>query len=110
MGAEEEVVTLKQKRKEIPSHLTLAELPAVERFEQLSRAKKHLVDMIKMVPYRAETALAMSLRQHMARTDDARALLREIFVSAADLYPDETANTATMDLESPHLGRSADLL
>ena len=90
---EEEVATLKQKRKEVPSHLTLGELPPAERFQQFSRAKKHLVDTIKMVAYRAETALAMSLRQHMARTDDARALLREIFVAAADLCPDETAGT-----------------
>ena len=40
----------------------------------------------------------MSLRQHMARTDDARALLREIFVAAADLCPDETAGTLTVSL------------
>lgn len=95
---EKEVQTLKQKRKEVPSHLTLGELPPAERFQQFSRAKKHLVDTIKMVAYRAETALAMSLRQHMARTDDARALLREIFVTAADLYPDETAGTLTVNL------------
>jgi len=62
---EKEVATLKQKRKEVPSHLTLGELPPAERFQQFSRAKKHLVDTIKMVAYRAETALAMSLRQHM---------------------------------------------
>jgi hypothetical protein len=95
---EKEVATLKQKRKEVPSHLTLGELPPAERFQQFSRAKKHLVDTIKMVAYRAETALAMSLRQHMARTDDARALLRQIFVTAADLCPDETAGTLTVNL------------
>jgi len=95
---EKEVAALKQKRKELPSHLTLGELPPAERFQQFSRAKKHLVDTIKMVAYRAETALAMTLRQHMARTDDARALLREIFVTAADLCPDETAETLTVNL------------
>ena len=95
---EKEVETLKQKRKEVPSHLTLGELPPAERFQQLSRAKKHLVDTIKMVAYRAETALAVSLRQHMARTDDARALLREIFVTAADICPDEPAGTLTVNL------------
>ena len=95
---EKEVAALKQKRKETPSHLTLGELPPAERFQQFSRARKHLVDTIKMVAYRAETALAMSLRQHMARTDDARALLREIFVGAADLCPDEAAGTLTVNL------------
>jgi len=95
---EKEVATLKQQRRETPSHLTLGELPPAERFQQFSRAKKHLVHTIKMVAYRAETALAMSLRQHMARTDDARALLREIFLTAADLCPDETAGTLTVNL------------
>lgn len=95
---EKEVATLKQQRKALPSHLTLGELPPAERFQQFSRAKKHLVDTIKMVAYRAETALAMSLRQHMVRTDDARALLREIFVTAADLCPDEAAGTLTVNL------------
>ena len=57
-----------------------------------------MVDTIKMVAYRAETALAMSLRTDMARTDDARALLREIFVATADLCPDEIAGTLTVNL------------
>ena len=95
---EQELETLKQKRKQVPAHVTLGELPAAERFQQFARAKKHLVDTVKMVAYRAETALAMSLRAHMARTDDARALLREIFVTAADLSPDEAAGTLTVNL------------
>jgi hypothetical protein len=95
---EKERETLKQQRKETPSHLTLGELPPAERFQQFSRAKKHLVDTIKMVAYRAETALAVSLRQYMARTDDARALLREIFVAPADLCPDEVTGTLTVSL------------
>jgi hypothetical protein len=69
---------------------------------QLSRRQAEYgageLDTIKMVAYRAETALAMSLRQHLARTDDARALLREIFVAAAALCPDETAGTLTVNL------------
>lgn len=95
---EQELATLKLKRKELPSHITLAELPTPDRFKQFLRAKKHLVDTIKMVAYRAETALAMSLRSLMARTDDARALLREIFTASADLSPDESAGTLTVSL------------
>ena len=57
-----------------------------------------------MVAYRAEIALATSLRQHMARTDDARALLREIFITSAELCPDETAGILTVNLH--HLGNA----
>ncbi len=95
---EQELESLKGKRKQIPSHLTLAELPEADRFKQFVRARKHLMDTIKMVAYRAETALAMSLRQYMKRTDDARALLRAIFVTEADICPDETAGTLTVSL------------
>ena len=95
---EKEVETLKKKRQEVPSPLTLGEWPPAERFPQFSWAKKHWGDTIKMVAYRAETALAMSMRQPLARTDDARAWLREIFVAAADLCPDETAGTLTVNL------------
>ena len=47
-------------------------------------------------PYRVRFVIIFDregLRQHIARTDDARALLREIFVTAADFCPDETAGT-----------------
>jgi hypothetical protein len=95
---DQELAGLKQQRKQVPAHVTLGELPPADRFQQLARAKKHLVDTIKMVAYRAETALAMSLREHLNRTDDARALLRAIFVTAADLAPDEAAGTLTVSL------------
>ena len=49
-----------------------------------------------MVADRAESALAMSLRAHLARTDEARAWWREIFVTAADLGPEEAAGTLTV--------------
>lgn len=101
---EQERGVLQQKRPQGPSHLTLGELLPADRFQQFSRAKKHWVDPIKMVAYRAETALAMSWRAHRARTGDARALLREIFVTAADLCPDETAGTLTVNL--PHLSNA----
>lgn len=95
---EQELQALKQQKKEVPSHVTLGDLPKEQQFQQFCRARKHLVDTIKMVAYRAETAMAMSLREHMARTDDARALLREIFQTEADLYPDESAGTLTVQL------------
>ncbi len=97
-GLEKEVADLKAQRKALPAHVTLKDLPPAERFQQLARPKKHLVDTIKMVAYRAETALAVSLREHLKRTDDARALLREIFTAPADLLPDPSAKTLTVSL------------
>jgi hypothetical protein len=50
---------------------------------------KHLTDTIKMVAYRAETALVRCLAPHYARTDDeGRALIREMLSSSVDVLPD----------------------
>ena len=95
---EKEVVTLKQKRQEVPSHLTLGELPPTERFQQFSRAKKHLVDTIKMVAHPGRNRLG----DVPAPVDDpdqrCAGIATRDFVTAADLYPDETAGTLTVNL------------
>ena len=43
---------------------------------------------MKMIAYRAETAMASIVREVLARKDDARSLLRDLFRSEADLVPD----------------------
>jgi hypothetical protein len=53
---------LKAKRKETAHHIRIEELPEQARFLQLSTQSKQLVDTIKMIAYRAETAMANSLR------------------------------------------------
>jgi prepilin-type processing-associated H-X9-DG protein len=87
---------LKRQRKALPHHITIAELPDEERFEQLSTQSKHLIDTIKMVAYRAETAMAQLAREQMSREDDARSLLRGLYSTEVDLLPDENAGTLTV--------------
>jgi len=55
-----------------------------------------LTDTVKMIAYRAETALVGLLRPHLAKEEEARALVRELFVSAADLVPNEQEKTLTI--------------
>lgn len=93
-----DLAALKEKRKETPKHLTLAELPQSERFVQLAPTRKRLVDTIRMIAYRAETAIAITLRDLLARPDDARSLAREIFAADADLLPDTQQGTLTVRL------------
>jgi len=55
---------------------------------KLSPEAKHLADTIKMVAYRAETALVRCLAHHYAKTeDDGRALIREMLLTSADILP-----------------------
>lgn len=87
---------LKAERKAAGKHIELKDLPDQERFSQLTTAKKHLLDTIKLIAYRAETSMTEVVRETMARTDDARALIRQIFNSSADLRPDPVNETLTV--------------
>jgi prepilin-type processing-associated H-X9-DG protein len=98
---------LKAQRKAVEHHITIAELPDEERFKQLSTQSKQLIDTIKMVAYRAETAMVQMAREVMQREDDARSLLRSLYGTEADLVPDEKAGTLTVRVHH-QASRSAD--
>ena len=91
-----ELGELKAQRKAVKQHTTIGELPEEERFKQLSTQSKQLIDTIKMVAYRAETAMVQTAREVMRREDDARSLLRALYGTEADLLPDEKAGTLTV--------------
>ena len=93
-----EVEQLEAKRKVTPRHLSFEELPEEAKFERLRVHSKHLIDTIKMIAYRAETAMAYVLRETMSRPDDARTLLRALYSTEADLLPDESNNILTVRL------------
>ena len=95
---EKKLAQLKLERKATTRHLTLKELPEAERFSQLRTTKKHFVDTIKLIAYRAETALVALAREKLSRSDDARSLIRQIFESAVDLCPNAEQKTLTVRL------------
>ena len=85
---EHELADITRQLTTTPSHLAWDELPETDKFQRLAPSRKQLVDTVKMIAYRAETALASIVREELARTDDARSLLRDLFCSEADLLPD----------------------
>ena len=92
-------------RKETPHHIPVKDLPEEIRFTRLLPERKHFIDTIKMISYRAETSMVGILREKMARADDARALLRQIYDTESDLAPDLQAGTLTVTLH--HLTQAA---
>ena len=85
-----ELNQVKQRLKGTPKHMAWDELPAEQKFERLASSRKRLTDTVKMIAYRTETAMTTIVREELARKDDARALLRDLFRSEADLLPDTT--------------------
>ena len=85
---EEKLTELKASRKTIPSHIEYKNLPKEDQFKKISPPKKYLVDTIKMIAYRAETAMANLIAPHLRKTDAARSLIRQILMTDADMTPD----------------------
>jgi hypothetical protein len=100
-----DIEQLKLQRKQTPHHIPVKDLPESERFSRLLTERKHFVDTIKLLAYRAETSMASLLRDKLNRTDDARALLRHIYDTEVDLIPDLQTKTLTVRLH--HLTQSA---
>jgi hypothetical protein len=93
-----ELQQLLAKRKEIPKKVKIDSLPEDQRPTRLLPLNKMLSDTVKMIAYRAETAVVALLRRHLNKEDEARALVRELFVSAADIEPDDAAKTLTIKI------------
>jgi hypothetical protein len=87
---------LKKQRKATPHHIPVKDLPPADRFNRLLPERKHFIDTTKMISYRAETSMVAILREKMARADDARTLLRQIYDTECDLIPDLQAHTLTV--------------
>lgn len=91
----------------LPERVPLNTVMDPARIVKLAPEAKHLTDTIKMLVYRAETALTGSIAPHFARTDEeGRALLREIFLSSADILPEPEQHRLTVRVHSLANARS----
>jgi hypothetical protein len=91
-----ELARLRAERKATPRKVTIDSLPEDQRPTQLPPLNKMLCDAVKMIAYRAETALVAILQRHLKKEEEARALVRELFVTSADIEPNNAASTLTI--------------
>lgn len=90
----------KEERKELDKYVKVIDLPDEETFRQLASSRKHLVDTVKMTAYRAETAMANTIAKECGSLEQARALIRDVFTSEADLIPDQKNKILTVRLHN----------
>ena len=85
---EAELEQTKNKQKNIQKHMVVSDLPEDEQFKNIDNSKKNLLDAVKMIAYRAETVMGHLIAEECGSLAKARALLRDLFVSEADILPD----------------------
>jgi hypothetical protein len=102
---------LQARLKALPKRVAIKEVIAEAEIVQLAPEAKHLTDALKMVAYRAETALVRCLTPHYARTEEeGRALIREMLLSSADLLPETDHHRLRVRLHSLANPRSNEAL
>jgi hypothetical protein len=99
-GLEAQIITIKDKKKNVDRKITFASLPQTEKFSNAINVRKHFMDNIKMIAYRAETGMYNMIKNRLSHPDEGRKLLQLIYTSDADLIPDYTNKTLTVKLHN----------
>ena len=99
LEAEEQELLVQRKHQ--PYKISIGEMPEHARYNKLKTESKHLQNIIKIICYRAETAIANLLASYYKKSaDEIRALVKSIIFAKADLYPDYQTNNLTVRLNS----------
>jgi hypothetical protein len=99
---EQEISRLTEKRSKTDYKIPLGKMPEKERYTKLHQESKYLMNIIKMICYRAETALANKLASHFKRADhEIRMLVKAITHLSIDLIPDYTNSLLNITLYPP---------
>lgn len=89
------------KKLEIKPKIKLSEMPEKSRITKLKTESAFFMSTIKMICYRAESAIANLLSGIYSRyTEEKRMLIKNIILSPADIIPDHINNTLTIKLHS----------
>ncbi|HMC85273.1 MAG TPA: hypothetical protein VKI61_07100, partial [Chitinophagaceae bacterium] len=105
---------LEMERSKITPRIQLKNMPLQNRYNKLKPESKMLMNIIKMICYRAETATANELAVNWLNAkDEKRMLVKQIIRNNADLIPDYENKTLTVvlhTLSAPRFNHAASQL
>ena len=82
----ETVKIKKTQKKNTAKHITVKELPEEFKFKMFHGGRKKFIDVIKMIAYRAETAIANIIKPHLLKHDKDTAEYRKRYFSNGGEY------------------------
>ncbi len=99
---ESQITEIKNRKKKVDRKITFASLPPEEKFSNVINVRKQFMDNIKMIAYRAETAMYNLIKSQLGRyhQDEGRKLLQQVYSSDADIIPDYSNKTLTVKLHN----------
>ncbi len=85
---ENQIEEIKAALRQTSRHLRWEQLPEEHQFHRLAPTRRRLIDTIRMIAYRAETAMASLRTGQHTDSSAARTILQDLFRTAADLVPE----------------------
>ncbi len=91
---------MKELKSTLNHHITFEELPEEDKFLQFHGGRKKIIDIIKMISYRAETAMGNIIMPALTQydQDSAKAIIKSIFQTSANIIPDYNKQVLTIEL------------
>lgn len=88
-------------RSQIPRRLKVYQMPEQQRYNRLKTESKLLMNVMRMICYRAETSVAQWIAPYLGKPEgEKRMVVKQIIESSADLTVDEERKTLTVTLHS----------
>ena len=104
---------IRKQKEAVTARITLKDMPDQTRYNQLKPESKMLMNIIKMICYRAETSVANLIAEFSNDRTENRMLVKQIIQNNADIHPDQENKTLTISLHSlsaPRFNRAAQKL
>ena len=95
---EKEIAQMKETKKSVPRKIMYSELPENEKFDNVINQRKHFLDTIKLIAYRAETAMSNIIKQYMSHEDESRLLLKQIYKTDANIKVDKEKKKLVVEI------------
>jgi hypothetical protein len=87
-----------EKKKQVEQKILFKDLDENLQFKTALNDRKFFLDTIKIIAFRAETALCNIIEKQMATPERARTLIRKFYSADADIQPDEEKQTLNVNL------------
>ncbi len=78
----------KAQRTDLPMHILAADLDNADKLDMIPSRQRLLLDIIRMIAYRAETRMIPAVAQMQGKKTNARKLLSAVMTADADIVPD----------------------
>jgi transposase len=85
---EAEIEQVKQQLSDTAHHISWEQLRDEHRFHRLGPTRRHLIDTVRMIAYRAETAMVSLLVDQHTDSPAARTILQTLFRTSANIIPE----------------------